>query len=207
VEHAAVDDGVERHRQLAEVEDVSDLEVYGDASVGGLGPGRLDGERRDIDARHVGAVRGGEQRLLAGPAAGVEEPAGQQALLGEADERRLRPPDVPRRFLVTLVRAIPFTHRRSPAQLSAVSCITYTTYQEARMRLNSKGQVTIPALIRERHGLHEGDEVDVIEDGDTLRIVRVEASPSRGERLVRRMRGRASTGMTTDQLLELLRAE
>ena len=27
------------------------------------------------------------------------------------------------------------------------------------MRLNSKGQVTIPAPLRERYGLHEGDEV------------------------------------------------
>ena len=37
------------------------------------------------------------------------------------------------------------------------------------MRLNSKGQVTIPAPLRERHGLHEGDEVDVIEDGENVR--------------------------------------
>ena len=73
------------------------------------------------------------------------------------------------------------------------------------MKLNSKGQVTIPAQLRERHGLHEGDEIDVVEDGDTLRIVRVEVSQSRGQRLVHRMRGRASTSMTTDQLLELLR--
>ena len=75
------------------------------------------------------------------------------------------------------------------------------------MRLNSKGQVTIPASLRELHGLHEGDEVDVIEDGGALRIVRAEASTTRGQRLVRRMRGRASTSMSTDQLLELLRAE
>jgi AbrB family looped-hinge helix DNA binding protein len=74
-----------------------------------------------------------------------------------------------------------------------------------RVKLNSKGQVTIPAQLRERHGLHEGDEVDVVEDGDTLRIVRVEDSQTRGRRLVRRMRGRATTSMTTDQLLELLR--
>jgi AbrB family looped-hinge helix DNA binding protein len=73
------------------------------------------------------------------------------------------------------------------------------------VKLNSKGQVTIPAQLRERHGLHEGDEVDVIEDGDTLRIVRAEDSETRGRRLVRRMRGRATTSMTTDQLLELLR--
>jgi AbrB family looped-hinge helix DNA binding protein len=75
------------------------------------------------------------------------------------------------------------------------------------MRLNSKGQVTIPAPLRQRHGLHEGDEVDVVEDGATLRIVRVKDSSSRGERLVQRMRGRASTTMSTDQLLELLRGE
>ncbi len=75
------------------------------------------------------------------------------------------------------------------------------------MRLNSKGQVTIPAVIREKHGLHEGDEVDVVEDGNTLRIVRVQASPTRGEQIVRRMRGRATTGLSTDQLLDLLRAE
>jgi AbrB family looped-hinge helix DNA binding protein len=75
------------------------------------------------------------------------------------------------------------------------------------MRLNSKGQVTIPAPLRERYGLHEGDEVDVVEDGNTLRIVRVEGSATRGQRLVRRMRGRATTTMTTDQLLELVRDE
>jgi AbrB family looped-hinge helix DNA binding protein len=75
------------------------------------------------------------------------------------------------------------------------------------MRLNSKGQVTIPAALRERYGLHEGDEVDVVEDGNTLRIIQVKASPTRGQRLVRRMRGQASTSMSTDQLMELLRGE
>lgn len=75
------------------------------------------------------------------------------------------------------------------------------------MRLNSKGQVTIPAPLRQRHGFHEGDEVDVVEDGTTLRIVRVEDSSTRGQRLVQRMRGRADTTMSTDQLLALLRGE
>ena len=75
------------------------------------------------------------------------------------------------------------------------------------MKLNSKGQVTIPAPLRERHGLQEGDEVDVIEEGNTLRIVRVKGSPTQGQRLVVRMRGRAVTTMTTDQLLKLLRGD
>lgn len=77
--------------------------------------------------------------------------------------------------------------------------------QETTTRINSKGQVTIPATLRERHGLHEGDEVDVVEDGEALCIVRAEASSTRGQRLVRHMRGRADTTMSTDQLLELLR--
>jgi AbrB family looped-hinge helix DNA binding protein len=75
------------------------------------------------------------------------------------------------------------------------------------VRLNSKGQVTIPAELRERHGLHVGDEVDVIEDGNTLRIIQIKESPTRGQRLVHRMRGRASTSLSTDQLMELLRGE
>jgi AbrB family looped-hinge helix DNA binding protein len=75
------------------------------------------------------------------------------------------------------------------------------------MRLNSKGQVTIPAALRERYDLHQGDEVDVVEDGNVLRIVRVEGSQTRAQRAVERMRGRATTKLTTDQLMELLRAE
>jgi AbrB family looped-hinge helix DNA binding protein len=75
------------------------------------------------------------------------------------------------------------------------------------MRLNSKGQVTIPAELRRKHHLHEGDEVEVVEDGATLRIVRVKSSQTRGERVARRMRGKATTTMSTDELMELLRGE
>jgi AbrB family looped-hinge helix DNA binding protein len=76
-----------------------------------------------------------------------------------------------------------------------------------QMRVNSKGQVTIPAALRRRHGIQEGDEVDVVEDGDALRIVQVADVTSGGQRLVRRMRGRAKTTMSTTDLLELLRGE
>ncbi len=75
------------------------------------------------------------------------------------------------------------------------------------MRLNSKGQVTIPARLRASHGLHEGDEVDVVDDEGDLRIVRRAGTPTRGERLVDAMRGRATSTMTTDQLLDILRGE
>ncbi|WP_152362792.1 AbrB/MazE/SpoVT family DNA-binding domain-containing protein [Microlunatus speluncae] len=75
------------------------------------------------------------------------------------------------------------------------------------MKLNSKGQVTIPAELRHRHGFLEGDEVDVVEDGDTLRIVHRRSGESRGARLMQRMRGRATTHRTTDELMDLLRGE
>lgn len=75
------------------------------------------------------------------------------------------------------------------------------------MRLNSKGQVTIPAELRKKHHLREGDEVEVVEDGATLRIVRAESRQTHGRRLARGMRGRATTNMSTDELMDLLRGE
>ncbi|WP_067433331.1 AbrB/MazE/SpoVT family DNA-binding domain-containing protein [Nocardioides jensenii] len=75
------------------------------------------------------------------------------------------------------------------------------------MKLNSKGQVTIPAELRHRLGFAEGDEVQVVEDGNTLRIVHGEAAATRGNRIVNRLRGRANTDKTTDELMELLRGE
>lgn len=76
---------------------------------------------------------------------------------------------------------------------------------DALVRLNSKGQVTVPAELRKRHGLREGDDVDVVEVGGTLQIVRRQDAPTRGERAARRLRGTASTAMSTDEIMALLR--
>lgn len=75
------------------------------------------------------------------------------------------------------------------------------------MRLNSKGQVTIPAHLRHRFGFVEGDEVEVVADGNTLRIVRAQPTQTRGDRVVEHLRGRAGKGMSTDELMALLRDE
>ncbi|MGY4098444.1 AbrB/MazE/SpoVT family DNA-binding domain-containing protein [Nocardia sp. R16R-3T] len=79
------------------------------------------------------------------------------------------------------------------------------------MLLNSKGQVTIPAQLRAKHNLREGDDVEIIEVDDTLRIVRTEGAPTRGQRLVRRLRGTADSrdieGMSTNEIMDLLRGE
>jgi AbrB family looped-hinge helix DNA binding protein len=79
------------------------------------------------------------------------------------------------------------------------------------MVLNAKGQITIPAHLRARHGLHPGDEVEVVEVDGTLQIVRAAAAESRGQRSVRRLRntatGREVAGMSTDEIMALLRDE
>ncbi|MEV6791813.1 AbrB/MazE/SpoVT family DNA-binding domain-containing protein [Streptomyces sp. NPDC051320] len=79
------------------------------------------------------------------------------------------------------------------------------------MLLNSKGQVTIPAALRAKYRLNEGDEVDVIEEDGVLRIVRAESASSPGQRMVERMRripmSKDVEGMTTDEIMEMLRGE
>ncbi|MDO3647190.1 AbrB/MazE/SpoVT family DNA-binding domain-containing protein [Nocardia mangyaensis] len=75
------------------------------------------------------------------------------------------------------------------------------------MRLNSKGQVTIPAELRRKYAFEEGDEVEVIEVGNVLQIVRREGTERRGKRLTGHMRGRATTTMSTDELMDLFRGD
>jgi AbrB family looped-hinge helix DNA binding protein len=73
------------------------------------------------------------------------------------------------------------------------------------MRLTSKGQVTIPLEIRERLGLLPNTEVEFAIDGDGVRITKARASRRRGDALVARLRGRATTRLTTDEILALTR--
>ena len=74
------------------------------------------------------------------------------------------------------------------------------------MRITSKGQITIPAHIRERYGMLPNTEVEIEDDGKDVRIVkRKSAKGSRGAKIVEHMRGRATLKMTTDQILALTR--
>ena len=75
------------------------------------------------------------------------------------------------------------------------------------MRITSKGQVTIPAEIRERAGLLPHTEVDFEFDGRTVRIVRVKArkKPGRGARVVATLRGRGDVATSTDAIMALTR--
>jgi AbrB family looped-hinge helix DNA binding protein len=75
------------------------------------------------------------------------------------------------------------------------------------MRITSKGQVTIPAEIREEAGLLPHTEVEFLFDGKNVRIVKAKArkGPGRGEGLIQRLRGSATVSMSTDEILKLTR--
>jgi len=77
------------------------------------------------------------------------------------------------------------------------------------MRITSKGQVTIPAEIREKAGLLPHTEVAFEFDGKTVRIVRAGKSkkPGRGARVVAHLRGRGDVAMSTDEIMALTRGD
>lgn len=75
------------------------------------------------------------------------------------------------------------------------------------MRITNKGQVTIPQEVRERHGFLPGTEIRVVDDGDVVRLVKVEASQRRGRALVDHMRGRATRRLTADEVMALTRGD
>lgn len=76
------------------------------------------------------------------------------------------------------------------------------------MRITSKGQVTIPADIRERAGLLPHTEVDFEFDGKVVRIIRAKSASKkgRGARLVAHLRGRGDIAMGTDEIMALTRS-
>ncbi len=75
------------------------------------------------------------------------------------------------------------------------------------MRITSKGQVTIPAEIREQAGLLPHTEVNFEFDGKAVRIVRApnRTNGSRGTRLIAHLRGRGDVSLSTDEIMSLTR--
>lgn len=75
------------------------------------------------------------------------------------------------------------------------------------MKVTSKGQVTIPREVRERHGFLPGTEVRFVDDGKEVRLVKAVEGHTRGRELVAKMRGRAKTRLTTDEIMALTRGD
>jgi len=73
------------------------------------------------------------------------------------------------------------------------------------MRITSKGQVTIPRAIRDALGIAPSSEVEFVREGKRVWLRKSKPGASRGESLVARMRGRATSRMSTEQILRLTR--
>ena len=78
------------------------------------------------------------------------------------------------------------------------------------MQITSKGQVTIPQEIRNRLGLLPYTEVEFEISAGHARIRKLErpgSSGTRASRVIELLRGTANTGMSTDEILALTRAD
>ena len=73
------------------------------------------------------------------------------------------------------------------------------------MKITSKGQVTIPVAIRQRFGLLPGTEVTFEARGVVVVIRKVRESGSRGANVVAQLKGKATSGICTDEILALTR--
>jgi AbrB family looped-hinge helix DNA binding protein len=74
------------------------------------------------------------------------------------------------------------------------------------MKITTKGQVTIPAEIRERLGLLPNTEVEFAIRGGAAVLKKAGRRSTRGRRLIAHLRGRATVRLTTDQIMALTRA-
>lgn len=73
------------------------------------------------------------------------------------------------------------------------------------MRITSKGQVTVPADIRRKAGLLPNTEVEfLVRDGMVI-VRKAGGDGRRGKRLIQTMRGKAQTGLSTEEIMALTR--
>jgi AbrB family looped-hinge helix DNA binding protein len=75
------------------------------------------------------------------------------------------------------------------------------------MKITSKGQVTIPADIRQRAGLLPNTEVEFAMERGKVVIRKAPGSGRRARRLLGALQGKGSVRMTTDQIMALTRGE
>lgn len=75
-----------------------------------------------------------------------------------------------------------------------------------RMKISTKGQVTIPQELREKLGLLPNTEVEFELDGNTLRLKKAKAKSTRGKELVEHLRNFSkAVEMSTEDLMAMTR--
>jgi AbrB family looped-hinge helix DNA binding protein len=74
------------------------------------------------------------------------------------------------------------------------------------MKVTIKGQVTIPQHIREKLGIQPSSEVDFIEDGKRVYLVKNNENSKESNRFSQ-LRGVATVRMTTDEVMKLTRSD
>ena len=74
------------------------------------------------------------------------------------------------------------------------------------MRVTTKGQVTIPQRIREKLGITPSTEIDFVEKGGRVYLVKKRGAKTPTRKL-KKLRGVATVKMTTDEIMALTRAD
>ena len=74
------------------------------------------------------------------------------------------------------------------------------------MRVTTKGQVTIPQYIREKLGITASTEIDFVEKGGRVYLVKKKGGGTT-TRNFKKLRGVATVKMTTDEIMALTRAD
>ena len=74
------------------------------------------------------------------------------------------------------------------------------------MRVTTKGQVTIPQHIREKLGITPATEVDFVEEGERVFLVK-RTGKKAATRKFAKLRGVATVKMTTDEIMALTRSD
>ncbi|RJP35945.1 MAG: AbrB/MazE/SpoVT family DNA-binding domain-containing protein [Desulfobacteraceae bacterium] len=72
------------------------------------------------------------------------------------------------------------------------------------MRVTTKGQVTIPIDIRKKLGITPSTEVDFVEDGDRIFLIKCKRKTGTARKFAK-LRGIATVKMTTDEIMKLTR--
>lgn len=73
------------------------------------------------------------------------------------------------------------------------------------MRVSTKGQVTIPIDIRQEFGLFPNTEVEFLILSDGVLIKKHLTNPNRRNKILSSLSGKATSGMSTDEIMELTR--